>query len=52
MELLILYACVQFYTHQASDYRLSSKTGYVKIIPYGVVVLNLGHFATFKLFGS
>ena len=23
---VILYACVQFYTHQASDYRLSSKT--------------------------
>ena len=27
MELLILYACVQFYTPQASDYRLISKTG-------------------------
>ena len=26
VELLILYACVQFYTHQASDYRLISQT--------------------------
>ena len=26
VELLILYACVQFYTPQASDYRLNSKT--------------------------
>ena len=26
MELLILYACVQFYTPRASDYRLNSKT--------------------------
>ena len=26
VELLILYARVQFCTHQASDYRLSSKT--------------------------
>ena len=26
VELLILYACVQFYTHRASDFRLSSKT--------------------------
>jgi hypothetical protein len=28
VELLILYACVQFYMHQASDYHLSSKTGW------------------------
>jgi hypothetical protein len=28
VELLILYACVQFYPHQALDYRLSSKTAY------------------------
>ena len=26
VELLILYACVQFYTPLASDYRLISKT--------------------------
>jgi hypothetical protein len=26
VELLILYACVQFYTPRASDYRLNSKT--------------------------
>ena len=26
VELLILYARVQFYTHQASDYRLISQT--------------------------
>ena len=32
MELLILYACVQFYTPRASDYRLISKIGsYVKL---------------------
>jgi hypothetical protein len=29
VELLILYACVQFYTPQASDYRLISKTAKV-----------------------
>jgi hypothetical protein len=27
VELLILYACVQFDTHWASDYRLISQTG-------------------------
>ena len=29
VELLILYACVQFYTHQASDYHLISQTDQV-----------------------
>ena len=29
VELLILYACVQFYTPRASDYRLISKTVWV-----------------------
>ena len=31
---VILYACVQFYTHRASDYRLSWKTGYLFVNMY------------------
>ena len=31
VELLILYARVQFYTPQASDYRLISKTGFSEL---------------------
>ena len=36
VELLILYARVQFYTPRASDYRLISKTAeFMKIITHG-----------------
>jgi hypothetical protein len=34
VELLILYARVQFYTPRASDYRLFSKTNNINIIRY------------------
>ena len=46
VELLILYACVQFYTHQASDYRLSSKTVLVtdhQIVWLDLISLSLGN---------
>jgi hypothetical protein len=33
VELLILYACVQFYTPRASDYRLNSKTVFTVSLP-------------------
>jgi hypothetical protein len=32
VELLIWYARVQFYTHQASDYHLSSKTSHIQTV--------------------
>jgi hypothetical protein len=40
VELLILYACVQFYMHRASDYRLISDCNLKQELPVVAMVVN------------